>query len=216
MARIFQGFGFIVLLATMLSLSCATPLQPVNRLSKLDETNSIIFGKIECWKNNKLMVEPAQKYSDPSILYQISRYVSDASLNTNLWKPGDYIFKVPVFKNGSKDGYFSVVVPPGKYYFVEIEYFNFFPDHPIFGMRTYTGRQPVLMTFEAPANQAVYIGTLRNRFNIMHDNLFYFKVTTDADVTNEFEDAKEWFLKSNQCFETNIVDGPVEMRPLSN
>lgn len=200
----------------MLSLSCATPLQPVNSLSRLDETNSIIFGKIECWKNNKLMVKPAQKYSNPSILYQISRYVSDASLNTNLWKPGEYSFKVPVFKNGSKDGYFSVVVPPGKYYFVEIEYLNFFPDHPILVMRTYTGRQPVLMTFEAPANQAVYIGTLRNRFNTMHDNLLYFEVRTKADVTNEFEDAKEWFLKSNQRFETNIVDGPVEMRPLSN
>jgi len=217
----FQGFGFIVLLAAMLPLSCATPLQPVNSLTQLNETNSIIFGEIECWKNDKLMVKPATKYpypnSDiPNIGYHISRYVSDATLNTNLWKPGEYCFKVPVFNNeNSENGCFSAVIPPGKYYFVEIDYLNFF-EKPVIGMRTYTGKQPVLMTFDAPANQAVYIGTLRNRLNTLHDNLFYFEVAMQVDVTDEFEDAKAWFLKSNQRFETNIVDGTAEIRPLSN
>lgn len=215
MTRIFQGFGFIVLLAAMLPLSCATPLQPVNGRFQLSQTNSIIFGEIECWKNNKLMLKPAQNYSDPSIVCHISRYISDASLNTNLWKPGDYFFKVPVFKNGSKDGCFSAVIPPGKYYFVEIDYLNFF-EKPVIGMRTYTGKQPVLMTFDALPNQAVYIGMLRNRLNTLHDNLFYFEVAMQIDVTDEFEDATNWFLKSNQRFETNVVDGTAEMRPLSN
>jgi hypothetical protein len=211
----FQGFRFNVLLAAMLPLSCATPhLQPVNNLSKLDGTNSIIFGKIECWKNDKLMVKQAQKYSDPTMMFHISRYVSDASLNTNLWKAGEYCFEVPVFKGGIKDGYFSFVVPAGKYYFVELDYFNFFAANPIVGMRTYSGKQPVLMIFDAPANQAVYIGTLRNRFNVLHDNLLFYEVAMKADVANDFEDATNWFLKSNPRFETNVVEGIVKIRNL--
>ncbi len=215
MTRMFQGFGFIVLIVALLPLSCATPhLQPVSNLSKLDATNSIIFGKIECWKNDKLMVKPAQKYSDPTMMFQISRYVSDTSIDTNLWRSGEYSFTVPVFKNGIKDGYFSFVVPPGEYYFVDLGYYNFFADNPVIEMRTYSGKQPVLMTFDAPANQAVYIGTLRNKFNVLHDNLLFYEVAMKTDVANEFDDDKEWFLKSNPKFKTNVVEGIVKFRNL--
>jgi hypothetical protein len=145
----------------------------------------------------------------------ISPYVSDTTLNRNLWKAGKYAFKVPV----TNDGYFSCVIPPGNYYFVEFDFFNLFDAAPDLGFRTYTEHWwqstiPYLMTFDVPADHAVYIGTILYHFNTKWDNWFSMKGSLFIDTTNDFADAKTWFLKSNHRFETNIVEGLVETREL--
>jgi len=205
-------FKFIILIFTLLPLSCATFPRSANTLSKLDDKNSIVFGKIELLKNDKVMSAPGLMLMDPIIMSHFSRYTSNASLNKNLWKAGEYAFKVRIFK----DGHFAFVIPPGEYYFVELDYLSIFDANPTLGLRTYMGQSPFLMTFNALTNSATYIGTIRHNFYTKWDNWFFLKGTLSIDCTNEFEDAKKWFLKSNQQFETNIVESPLTIRTLSN
>jgi hypothetical protein len=157
-----------------------------------------------------MMSAPGLILMDPIIMSHFSKYTSNASLNKNLWKAGEYAFKVCIFK----DGYFAFVIPPGKYYFVELDYFNIFDAKPTLGLRTYMGQTPFLMTFDAITNSATYIGTIRHNFNPKWDNWFFFKSTLSIDCTNEFEDATNWFLKSNPRFETNVVEGIVKITNL--
>lgn len=218
MAGMFKILRFTILLAAMLPLSCATFLPPTNNLSKLDETNSVIFGTLEVLNHDKPMAKPFETFLDPDpiLMIHVSPYVSDTALNKNLWKAGKYAFKVPVFK----DGHFSCVIPPGKYYFVEFDFFDFFDAKPIIGFRTYTGHwwqnvTPYLMTFDVPADRAVYIGTIRFHFYTQWNNWFAFKGSLFIDSTNDFAEAREWFLKSDPQFGTNIIESVVETRELS-
>jgi hypothetical protein len=214
MTKIFRGFRFVILIAAMLPLSCATSLKPAKSLPKLDDRNSIIFGKIEVWKNGKPMAKPYETFLDPDplILNHISRYVSDASLNRNKFVAGEYAFPVRIFK----DGYFAWAIPPGEYYFVEFDYCGIFNAAPLEYLRTYMGNgTPFLMTFDVPADKAVYIGTIRHDIHAKWDNLFFFKGTITINSVDNFEEAREWFLKLNQRFGTNVVDGGLKIRDLS-
>jgi hypothetical protein len=213
MNKIFYIFRFSFLIVALLSLSCATTLQPAKKLSKLDDKDSIIFGKVELWKNDKPMDKPFKTFLDtvPMIRIFVSKYVSDASLNRNRFVAGEYAFQIKIFK----DGYFAFTIPPGSYYFVEFDYCDIFNAAPLLLDRTYTGRShPFLMTFDVSTNQAVYIGTIRKNFHVKWDNWFFFKSNLFTDCTNEFDQSKKWFLQSNQRFETNIVEGIVKTRNL--
>ncbi|HUA39367.1 MAG TPA: hypothetical protein VMA35_13325 [Candidatus Sulfopaludibacter sp.] len=138
----------------------------------MNETNSAVFGKLEVFNHDKPMAKPFQTFLNPEpiLMSHVSPYVSNTALIKNLWKPGQYAFKVRVFK----DGHFSCVIPPGKYYLVEFDFLNFFAAAPDIGFRTYTGRwwqnaTPYLMTFDVPVNHAVYIGTIRCHFYTQRD-----------------------------------------------
>jgi hypothetical protein len=69
-----------------------------------------------------------------------------------------------------------------------------------------------LLTFDVPADRAVYIGTIWSDFDVKWNNLFLFKAFVSIGVTNNFADAKNWFLKSNPQLETNVVDGTTQFR----
>ena len=165
------------------------------------------------------------KYSGPlfsssnAIFHHISRYVSDEAINKDQYEPGEYAFRV----TDDQDGYFAFVVPPGKYYFVEFEYWNVLPGVHLIGLRTYMPLgvskkpflEPYLLTFDVPTNQAVYIGTIRHEFQTIKNNWFYFEGYYTISFSNDFESAQKWFLKSNGQFETNIVQGTIESRRIS-
>lgn len=167
---------------------------------------------MELLENDKMIAAPSLILLDPKILSHISKYTTDASLNKNLWKPGEFAFKVPIFR----DGHFAFVIPPGEYYFVEFDYLNIFDAKPILGMRTYMGQTPFLMTFNAIPNHAAYIGTIRHDFHTKWNNWFFLKGSLFINYTNEFSEATNWFLKANPRFETNIVEGALKIEPLSN
>jgi hypothetical protein len=206
----------------MLSLSCATLLHPPKSSYSLDSKNSIIFGRDDVIFNGESI-----KYNGPhfilkqSIVHHISRYVSDEAINKNLWKPGEYSFTV----TGDQDGYFTFAVPPGKYYFVEFDYVNVLPADAtdLIWVRTYMPTrafqkpysEPYLMTFDVPPNRAVYIGTIRHEFHTIDNNLFYFKADWTINISNDFDSAQKWFLKSNGQFENDIVQETTETKLIS-
>lgn len=70
------------------------------------------------------------------------------------------------------------------------------------------------MTFDVPANRAVYIGTILNDFQPDLSNPFLFKTGISVGVTNNFQEAKNWFLKSNPGLETNVVERDISITPL--
>ena len=211
MTRLLNSFRYVILLAALLPLSCATFLPPADKASKLDDKNSIIFGKVELFINDKPIDISARGFLDPDpvVISHMSRYGSDASLNKNRFMPGEYAFR----SHPSKDWYFSRAIPPGRYYFAMFSYLWIFESEPAFDLRTYTRtKTPYLMTFEVSTNQAVYIGTLRHNFHTTRDNWFSVKGTVSIDSTNEFEETRKWLLKSNPQFESNIVENPLQIR----
>jgi hypothetical protein len=214
MIRKIYAFRFVVLIliAAILPLSCATKLPQPATLSSPNDKSSIVFGKLEVMTNGEPMkFKTSRTFLDnpaPFMVCHISRYVSDAKLNRNTLIAGQYEFRAAV----DKDGYFSFIIPPGKYYFVEPEYFYVFSNKPAFGTRTYMYQNPFLLTFDVPADRAVYIGTIWSDFDVKWNNLFLFKAFVSIGVTNNFADAKNWFLKSNPQLETNVVDGTTQFR----
>lgn len=209
-----NAFRFSVFILVVLPLSCATRLPPPQNLSSLNDKNSIVFGKMEvAVDGDPIHYKTSRTFLDgpaPAVQCHISRYVSIQKLNRHMFMPGEYDFRVVV----DKDGYFSFLIPPGKYYFVELEYPYVFPDNFNAYARTYMGKSPFLMTFDALPNRAVYIGTIQNDYDAQWGN-WLLKTTLSISITNNFADAKNWFLKSNPKFETNVVEEKLKISPLS-
>jgi len=207
----------VVLFMAILPLSCATILHPPSNSTSLDDSHSIVFGKVEVTMDGQPIDLKSDSLLNPKeMVIHISPYVSDEAINQNEFKPGKYCFKV----HGDQDGCFAFVVPSGKYYFVEFDYLGILPFKSTVGARTYmpiNGKveNPYLMTFEAPPNRAVNIGTIKNEFHPLVANLFYSKYEYQISYTNDYEAAQKWFLESNGNLKDKISEGVTETRPVS-
>ncbi|HSY42648.1 MAG TPA: hypothetical protein VK811_01980 [Candidatus Acidoferrum sp.] len=203
-------FRFSILILVALPLSCATRLPPPQNLSSLNDKNSIVFGKMEVLDNgDPIHFKTSRTFLDGLMMCHVSQYVSNQKLNRDLLVAGQYAFKVAL----DNDGYFSFLIPPGKYYLVELDYVYVFPDEPSVGIRTYQGKSPFLMTFDALPNRAVCIGTIQNDYDAQWGN-WLLKRSLSISVTNDFADTKNWFLKSNPKFETNVVEEDLKISSL--
>lgn len=212
-----KQYRIIILLITMMSMSCAaTLLKSPNSSFNLDDNNSIIFGKAEVVFDGQSIDYKGTSYLvKKTIMHHISRYVSDEEINNNKWKAGEYAFSV----TSDKDGYFAFAVPPGKYYFVEFDYIGVLPDVDYFGVRTYMSikgevKKPYLMSFDVPPNRAVYIGTIRHEFHTIEKSWVHFKAGYVIDVVENYEVAKKWFLESNRNLVEYLIDGVAEKTPI--
>lgn len=216
MGKNFRIFKFFILSAVVLPLSCATRLPAPMGVSGVHDGRSTVFGEIETEiDDDKVVPNPSRTIFDwtrPTILCFFSPYVSNDKLNRNPWLAGKYFFRTSVDQNG----HFSFVVPSGKYYFVEFDFYGFFAFEDGVILRTYMSKRPFLITFDAPANRAVYIGTIVNDFDVKWDNPSFFKTWVSVSATNDFAEAKRWFLKSNPLLETNIVEQEIQITSLSN
>jgi hypothetical protein len=208
---------FGVLILAVLPLSCATMVHPPDSSFKPDSNNSIIFGKDEVICDGK-PVDYQGRYAlvKKSIVHHFSRYVSDEAINKSKWAPGQYAFRV----TDDQGGYFVCAVPPGKYYFVEFDDIGVIPGSDVMQIRTYMpihGRvtHPYLLTFDVPPGRAVYIGTIRHKFDILRNNWAEFQAAYTISFTNDFDAAREWFLKSHESLKDDVVVGTTEMRPIS-
>jgi TonB family protein len=208
---------FGVLILAVLPLSCATMVQPPDSSFKPDSNNSIIFGKDEVICDGK-PVDYQGRYAlvKKSIVHFFSRYVSDETVNQNKFVAGQYAFRV----TDEQGGYFVCTVPPGKYYFVELDYIGVIPGSDTMAVRTYMPingwvRNPYLMTFDVPPGRAVYIGTIRHDFHVLKNNWAGFQANYTISFTNDFDAAREWFLKSNGSLKDDVVVGTTERRPIS-
>ena len=209
MSKRFNFFRFFVFIAALLPLSCVTRLPPPKGLSSLNDKSSIVFGKIEVRAGDK-PADPKPSISQPVMQCLISPYIGSGTLNKNSSTSGTYAFKIVMNQNG----YFSFVIPPGKYYFVELQYFWLFSGRNALSVRPYMLKRPFCMSFDVPANRAVYIGTILNDFKVERHTLFFFQTGVSIGVTNNFPEAKNWFLKSNPELETNIVERDIKITPL--
>lgn len=196
------------MIAALLPLSCVTRLPPPKGVSSLNDKSSIVFGKIEA-RAGKL-ADPKPSIFHPVMQCLVSPYISNDTLNKNRSTGGVYAFKIVMNENG----YFSFVIPPGKYYFVELQYFWLFSGRNALSVRTYMLKKPFYMSFDVPANRAVYIGTILNDFKAERHTPFLFQTGVSIGVTNNFQEAKNWFLKSNPGLETNIVEREIKITPL--
>lgn len=202
----------------LLSCAPATLLKSPDKSFVLDENNSIIFGKDEVILDGQPVDYKGTSYLvAKKIVHHIGRYISDEDIIKNKWKAGEYAFPVTY----DKDGYFAVVLPPGKYYFVEFDYVGVLPDIDNFGVRTYMPisgdvYNPCLLTFDAIPNNAVYIGTIKHRFHTIEKNLFYTKVAYRFDISSNIESAKKWIIESARNLENCIVEGITTKTPLQN
>lgn len=210
-------FRIIILLMTIMSMSCAaTLLKSPDSSFTLDDRTSIIFGKAEVILDGQSIDYKGTSYLvKKTIMHHIGRYISDEEINKNKWKAGEYAFPVV----NDKDGYFAFAVPPGKYYFVEFDYVGVLPDVDHFGVRTYMPiqgevKKPYLITFDAIPNRAVYIGTLRHEFHTIINNWFLFRAKYLIDVVNDHDVAQKWFMESNRNLEMYIVEGVAKEAPI--
>jgi hypothetical protein len=206
-----NAFRLCIFILAALPLSCATFLPPLQNRSSLNDKTSIVFGRMEILDNgDPIHFKASRTFLDGLMMCHVSRYVSNQKLNRNRFVSGEYAFKATL----GKDGYFSFPIPPGKYYFVELDYIYALPDEPNIGVRTYKGKSPFLMTFEALPNRAVYIGTIQNDYDAQWGNWLP-ETTIAINITNNFADAKNWFLKSNPQFQTNVVEEDLKISSLS-
>ena len=209
MSKSFNFFRFFVLIAVLLPLSCATRLPPPKGLSSLNDKSSIVFGKIEASAGDKL-ADSKPSIFHPVMQCLISQCIANGKLNENRFTGGKYAFKIVM----NNDGYFSFAIPPGKYYFVELQYFWLFSGRNALSVRPYMLKKPFCMSFDVPANRAVYIGTILNDFEVERHTPFFFQTGVSIGITNNFQEAKNWFLKSNPGLETNIVEREINIPPL--
>jgi hypothetical protein len=210
MSKCFQSLRSALFIAALLPLSCATRLPPPPKgISSLNERHSVVFGKIEVTVDDALL-DPNPSIYHPGVQCFVSPYISTDKLNRNLFLPGKYCFALPI----NPDGYFSFVIPPGKYYFVEFDYYWLFDGKPSLGVRTYMSHDPFFITFDVPAGRAAYIGTIRNDFDAEWTTPTFFKAQMSVGVTNQFQEAEEWFAKSCPALATNAVEREIRIRPL--
>ena len=208
-SKSFNFFRFFALISVLLPLSCATRLPPPKGLSSLNDRSSIVFGKIEVRAGDKL-IDPKPPIFHPVMQCIISQRTSNDNINKNPFKDRTYAFKVVMNKNG----YFSFVIPPGRYYFAEFQYFWLFSGRNALSVRTYMLKNPYCMSFDVPANRAVYIGTILNDFEMERHTPFFFQTGISIGTTNNFQEARNWFLNSNPGLETNIVERDINITPL--
>jgi len=209
MSKISDFFRFFLLIAALVPLSCATRLPAPKGLSSLNDNSSIVFGKIEATAGDKLL-DPKPSIFHPVMQCLIRRYAANDKLNKDRFTGRTYAFKIVMNKNS----YFSFVIPPGKYYFFELQYFWLFSGRNALSVRPCMVKRPFCMGFDVPANRAVYIGTILNKFEAERHTPFFFQTSVSIGITNNFQEAKNWFLKLNPELETNIVERYVKITPL--
>jgi hypothetical protein len=208
---------WVALIMALLPLSCATRLKTPSNASTLDDIHSIVFGRAEVLMDGEpLDLKGGSFLRLKEMMIHISPYVSDEAINQNKFLPGKYCFKI----KSDHDGCFAFVVPPGKYYFVEFDYLGLLPFAPTVGVRTYMPIEgkvpnPYLMTFDVPPNHAVNLGTIRQEFRTLTDNLLYYKFEYTIEYTNNYGPALKWFMESNGNLKDKISKGITETRPVS-
>lgn len=125
MGKSFKILRFSFLVAALLPLSCVTRLPPPNGFASLNGRSAIVFGKIDVTVDNAL-ADPEPPIFRPVVQCVISPYISKDKVRGNPFRIGKYSFTVPINDNS----YFSFVIPPGRYYFVEFRYIWLFSAFP--------------------------------------------------------------------------------------
>ena len=207
----------------ILCSSCASFLHDPKDVSPVENDDSIIFGKDEVMLNDKpLDFKGRELFVKKLIINHVSPFVSEDEINRNPWLPGKYAYKV----NDDQAGYFAFALPPGKYYYVELDYLYVLPDEPSIGIRTYMKlggivardrRYPWLITFDVPSGSAVYIGNMEHDFHQMTTNwLTGNKYNIVYSITNDFSAAKKWYVDTYGQKGKNVVESIAEINNITN
>jgi len=146
-----------------------------------------------------------------NISHHISAYEGDDALEFSGWVGSDHFVQAFVRENG----YFAAVLPPGRYYFVEIG-FDSMPEHPgVLFVRTYTPmkaagfstrpKRHFVITFDVVAGEATYVGTMRHQTTRTAGNTYNeLRASWGMDLLDESPTAHAW-LRTKYPGLTNVV-----------
>jgi len=174
-ANLIAAIGAIVVFMSGCS-TFTTPVAPRPTADfKPNAQQGVVFGQSQFVLNGKVIVEKElPKRAPAQIANHISRFTSIQALEYSQFKTSEYYFSAVA----KQDGWFSMVLPVGRYYFVEFVYINLMPR--IFtsanlpdgySWRTYMGQNfpiqtgvcnPVVVTFDVVPGKATYVGNIRH------------------------------------------------------
>lgn len=202
---------------TSIALGGCAGRAPAPEPSAMNADSAIVFGRDVVLLDGEVVTghEVKQLLGGPArIESHVSPYVSDALLIQSGWVPGKYFISAL----GSDDGYFAIVLPPGRYYFVEHLYKNEFPmPYNMMFMRSYMnttgGRawRPFITTFEAVPGKATYIGTLYHEFQTVPGQ------STRAwglRISSERGSSDEWLLRHYPQLADRLTAATATSHPL--
>jgi hypothetical protein len=156
-------FAFICLVSLLCGCAQVVKAPPVETAP--DGTLSMVFGSQQLFHNGVLAPRDSHTiFLDGFLVSHVDLFQGPETLNTNAYVPGKYAFKALA----KEDGFFSVMLPPGHYYFVEFGYSGLGLGRGIVGYRSY---MPILgnkqhsrsvITLDVLPGRATYIGNLQH------------------------------------------------------
>jgi hypothetical protein len=158
-------------IATVSLLAACAPSAPLLKATThLDASKGIVFGRLPVERDGQPVVTDIHRnLLKPSVLLNLSPYVGPEKLNTNAWAPGKWSVEASLLDGAN----FAIVLPAGRYYVVEFDYFDLYPS-PAGGLlaaRSYVSESGMwttnsrsVFTFEVVAGEAMYLGDIASRF----------------------------------------------------
>ena len=183
-------------LVVMPLVACtAAPAPKIGNQALPDDRHGFVYGRVVVERNGQRVVSAInQKLDDPSVITHIGPFAGIDSLNTNIWKPGKWTFKSTL----TDGGYFSAVLPVGRYYIVESIFFDVFSQ--VVGGRSYvsagnvwTTRNRSVFVFDVLQGRATYVGTVLHTMRGRETGFEQQDVEWGTSVIDEAEPATQWF-----------------------
>ncbi len=182
-----------VLVTLALALSaCASNVPVINSKSKPDAGHGVVFGRMLA------SVDGVQITKDSTPAWGLTPHVAV------LINPFDGVDKLPgiwvqgkwaVDANLLEGGYFSTILPVGRYYLVEFQFWDLTATLQMAGVRTYVSggkswsiTKPHLLFFEVLPNRSTYLGTLMHVIRLRGNRFEW-----GTRLLDETDDAVRWF-----------------------
>lgn len=200
----------MVIVMSLVLTSCAgTTLKSPEVSYKVDKENSLIVGKADfIYNQRKTDYSGRALFVTKTIVHHLNNFTTLEELNRETFFPtADYSFEVTY----DDKGYFAFVLPPGKYYFLQFDYWGIIPGRGLQSaeaFRTYMSlpgfreiKRPYLITIEILPNSVSYIGTIKHRVNRYSRRDYRFWI----EIVDEYEDTNKWFTNSRFSTDKDLV-----------
>ncbi len=160
--------SIVLTIVVALTLSgCATVTKAPMSTYVPTESEGLIFGQNIVIVNG--FSPAADATSSDWMMSHVSKYDGESSLETSVWKPGEFAFRTELDDGGR----FVAALPVGTYYFVAFIFPSLVSDTAghdrLAAYRTYMGTlggevyKPFVYVFEVRPNTATYVGNITHR-----------------------------------------------------
>lgn len=174
--------------------ACASNLPVLKSESKPDDGHGVVFGRMLASVDGM----PITKDPTPGGLFGMSPHVKvfispfeGVEKLHNVWAAGKWAVDAQL----QEGGYFSTILPVGRYYLVEFQFWDLTSNLDMAAVRTYvsggpswTTNKPNLLVFEVLPGRSTYLGTLTH---VIHSQGNRFAWGTK--LLDESTEATGWF-----------------------